>query len=114
VVEHQTDNLGVEGSIPSKTIFVSMKRHSTIRQLKYAPMTRALLNRKRKVESKKEGSYSKDSFETSRPVNGLSMSLEGRLRGVPRTRKLELIEKGVSANTLAKEHRYMQLPISTK
>lgn len=95
---------------------MSIKRQETIRKLKYAPMTDALLKAKRKVECKKEGKSSKSDFQgvSSRPVYGLSMSLEGRLRGVPRTRKLELIEKGVSANTLAKEHRYMQLPISTK
>ena len=42
------------------------------------------------------------------------MSVKGRLRGVRRSRKLELIEKGVSANTLAKEHKFIQVPISTK
>ncbi len=88
-------------------------------------MTRALLSKKR--DRDRDIDIDIDSIKSinkklsnvrllglSRVDNGLSMSLEGRLRGVPRTRKFELIEKGVSANTLGKEHRYMQLPISTK
>ena len=54
------------------------------------------------------------SSDASRQVHGLSMSIKGRLRGVRRSRKLELIEKGVSANTLGKGDKFIQVPVSTK
>lgn len=71
-------------------------------------MTRKLL----KAKKAKNGNL--NSGVQGRQVHGLSISIKGRLRGVRRSRKLELIEKGVSANTLAKEHKFIQVPISTK
>lgn len=89
-----------------------MKRKETVRKLKYAPMTERLLKASKSFKSRSV--KSKLSLLSTRQVHGLSISVKGRLRGVRRTRKLELIEKGVSANTLAKEHKFIQVPISTK
>ena len=75
-------------------------------------MTRKLLKAKNSFNNRLD--KSKLTIDSSRQVHGLSMSVKGRLRGVRRSRKLELIEKGVSANTLAKEHKFIQVPISTK
>jgi ribosomal protein S3 len=87
---------------------MNIKREETIRKLNYNPMLRALLKGKANLDKKNI----RDS--STRTVRGLSISVKGRLRGVRRSRKLELIEKGVSANTLGKEHKFMQVPISTK
>tara|TARA_B110000971_G_scaffold208213_1_gene233156 strand:- start:946 stop:1215 length:270 start_codon:yes stop_codon:yes gene_type:complete len=89
-----------------------VKRKETIRKLKYVPMTRKLLKAKNSFNNRLD--KSKLTIDSTRQVHGLSMSVKGRLRGVRRSRKLELIEKGVSANTLAKEHKFIQVPISTK
>ena len=75
-------------------------------------MTRKLLKAKNSFNNRLD--KSKLTIDSTRQVHGLSMSVKGRLRGVPRSRKLELIDKGVSANTLAKEHKFIQVPISTK
>jgi len=75
-------------------------------------MTRKLLKAKNSFNNRLD--KSKLTIDSTRQVHGLSMSVKGRLRGVRRSRKLELIEKGVSANTLAKEHKFIQVPISTK
>lgn len=75
-------------------------------------MTRKLLKAKNSFNNRLDKSNL--TIDSSRQVHGLSMSVKGRLRGVRRSRKLELIEKGVSANTLAKEHKFIQVPISTK
>jgi len=75
-------------------------------------MTKRLLKANKSVN--RSWVRSKLSLDSTRKVHGLSISVKGRLRGVRRTRKLELIEKGVSANTLGKEHKFIQVPISTK
>lgn len=75
-------------------------------------MTRKLLKAKNSFNNRLDKSNL--TIDSTRQVHGLSMSVKGRLRGVRRSRKLELIEKGVSANTLAKEHKFIQVPISTK
>ena len=75
-------------------------------------MTRKLLKAKNSFNNRLDKSNL--TIDSTRQVHGLSMSVKGRLRGVRRSRKLELIEKGVSANTLAKEHKFIQVPISIK
>ena len=56
-------------------------------------MTRKLLKAKNSFNNRLD--KSKLTIDSTRQVHGLSMSVKGRLRGVRRSRKLELIEKGV-------------------
>jgi len=85
-----------------------LKSKETIRKLNYVPLSKSLLKGKEKLR------FNTLCGSSSRIVRGLSISVGGRLRGVRRSRKFELIEKGVSANTLGKEHKFMQVPIGTK
>jgi ribosomal protein S3 len=67
--------------------------------LKYSKLSKALLEPKqRKIK----------------PLKGFKLTVQGRLNGVRRARKMTMTHKGVSPNTISSAIKQYQLPLNTK